>query len=314
MGDQILAFGPFELIPAQRRLLRSGEPVRLGSRAMDILAALIARPGEVVGKGELIASVWPNVFVEENNLRVHVTALRKALGDDPAAARYIANVPGRGYSFVAAVTGGAPAPRIQADEESKPFNNVPALLGNIVGRDHILQTLAAEVSERRLVTITGPGGIGKSTVALTVARRLSSSYRDGVAYLDLAPVSDPRFLAGLLASVLAQPLRSDDPIRDLARFLHERQLLIVLDSCEHMIEVASQAAETLLREAPEIHILATSREPLRAEGEWVHRLPSLEFPLAASAGSVGELMRYAAVQLFVQATSSNLGGYELSRS
>ena len=123
VGDQVLSFGPFELFPAQRRLLRSGEPVRLGGRAMDILAALIARPGEVVGKAELIATVWPDIFVEENNLRVHVTALRKALGDDHISARYIANVPGRGYSFVAAVTGGAATPqspgarRVEADRQ-----------------------------------------------------------------------------------------------------------------------------------------------------------------------------------------------------
>ena len=173
-------------------------------------------------------------------------------------------------------------------------------------------TLAAQVSERRLLTITGPGGIGKSTVALGVARRLSPSYRDGAAYLDLAPVSDPRFLASLLASVLGQPVRSDNPVRDLAAFLRDRRLLIVLDSCEHMIEAVSQVAETLLREAPEIHILATSREPLRAEGEWVHRLSSLDFPPSASREGATDLMQYAAVQLFVQATSSNLGGYRLS--
>ncbi|WP_167458541.1 ATP-binding protein [Mesorhizobium kowhaii] len=302
------------MLPQQRQLLEGGRRVQLGSRALDILIALLERAGQVVAKDELIAYVWPDTFVEENNLRVHVTALRKALGDDPASPRFIANVPGRGYCFVAAVRGGPKAPHPPAPVQSRPINNLPALLGNIVGRDDVLNTLAVQVAERRLLTITGPGGIGKSTVALGVARRLASLYRDGVAYLDLAPVNDPRFLGSLLASVLGQPIRSDNPIRDIAVLLHDRHLLVVLDSCEHMIEAASQAAETLLREAPHIHILATSREPLLAEGEWVHRLSSLDFPPSAGPERAKDLLQFSAVQLFVQATASNLGGYELSDS
>ena len=315
MSEQVLCFGPFELFSTRRRLLRAGEPVRLGSRALDILVALVARAGEVVGKEELIAAIWPNTFVEENNLRVHMTALRKALGDDHAAARYIVNIPGRGYSFVAVING-VSATVLEPSQRPprRPIDTLPVSLGGIIGREDVVLALAAEVAERRLLTITGTGGIGKTTVAVAVADRLRPEYPDGVAYLDLAPISDPRFLPNLLASALGQPKRFDDPLHELALLLRDLHLLVVLDSCEHLIEAAAHLAETLLRQAPRLHILATSREPLRAEGEKVYRLASLEVPPQGGAARAKDILPFPAVQLFVRGAFAGLGGYELSDS
>src|SRR6202163_2720330 len=173
MGDpadrtQVLAFGPFRLLPAQRMLLEGNAPVRLGSRALDILIALVERPGEVVSKEELVARVWPNTFVEETNLRVHVGALRKVLGDGRSVGRYVANVPGRGYSFVAPITRERPAATGGVARER--HYNLPPTLTRMIGRAREVSELAEQLPRKRFLTVVGPGGIGKTTVALALAQ------------------------------------------------------------------------------------------------------------------------------------------------
>jgi DNA-binding winged helix-turn-helix (wHTH) protein len=187
MDEEVFAFGPFRLIPAQRMLSEDGKPVRLGGRALDILAALGERAGETISKEELIARAWPDTVVEEAALRVHVAALRKALGDGRAGRRYIANHPGRGYAFIAPVTRESALSVTVVANGANAAGNLPALLTRVVGRDDVISRLAQQLARRRFVTIVGPGGIGKTTAAVAVADVVRASYSDGVWYVELAP-------------------------------------------------------------------------------------------------------------------------------
>src|SRR5258705_2086399 len=278
-SEQALAFGPFRLIRSQKLLVENDRPVRLGSRALELLTAVVERAGEVVSREELVAYVWPSTIVEETSLRVHIAALRKALGDGHEGARSITNIPGRGYCFVASVTG-VPQPMTpsQGVATQTASHNLPARLTSTIGRTDVVSALAALLAERRFVTIAGSGGIGKTTVALAVAEELLASYVDGVRFVDLAPIVDPLVLPSTVGSILGISVPSHDPLPALSAFLKDRNLLIVLDNCEHVVEAAAVLAESLLKGAAGVHVLTTSREPLNAEGEWVHRLRALGRP------------------------------------
>lgn len=306
------AFGPFELYPARRLLLDRGVPVRLGSRAFDILVALVERAGEVVGKEELVARVWADIAVEEANLRVHVAGLRKVLGEGRAELRFVTNVPGRGYCFVAPVAllqDLAPESARTAAPEAR--HRLPAPLTRVVGRSGEVRTLADLLARCRLVTVVGPGGIGKTTVALAAAEALSATYADGVAFLDLAPVGDPALLPGALASVLGVPGHAEGTAAALPAFLRDRAMLLVLDGCEHVIEAAAALADSLMKAAPGLGILATSQEPLRVDGEWVQRLAPLGLPPGSGTPTAAEAACFPAVQLFIERAAATMGGFEL---
>ena len=312
MPESEVVFGPFQLLPVQRLLLDRGKPVALGSRALDILIALVECAGETISKEQLIAHVWPDTTVEEANLRVHVASLRKALGDGHGGRRFISNIPGRGYCFVGAIDrrqGSAGLAETPAPVSGRTYN-LPGSLTRLIGRADAVRGLVAQLPQRRLVTIAGPGGIGRTSVALAVADVLATSYEDGVAFVDLAPVAEPPLVASALASVLGLAVRSGEPIPRLISALHDKQMLVVLDCCEHVVEPAASLAEALLTHALGVNILATSREPLRADGEWVHRLPPLAVPPASITLTASEALRSPAVQLFVERASAGLGGFD----
>jgi len=310
-AERAISFGPFRLLPAQRLLFEGDKPVRVGSRALDILIALVERAGELVSKDELVARAWPNTFVEEGNLKVHVAALRRALG---GGNRYLVNVPGRGYTFVAPVAcadGPRPAPP-QAIVATKREHNLPAALGRMFGRGDMVSRLARRLVDQRLITIVGPGGVGKTTLALAVADRQLTAYEHGVWLIDLSPISDPRLVPTALAGVLGLEIRSDNPLPGLTATLRDKRMLLVLDNCEHVIDGAASLAVAILRAAPDVHILATSREPLRAEGERVYHLSPLANPPPSARLTAAETLEFPAVQLFVERAAAALGEFELS--
>jgi predicted ATPase/DNA-binding winged helix-turn-helix (wHTH) protein len=311
-GGQVL-FGPFRLDPLQRVLQEGDRPVRLGGPSLEILLALVERAGELVGKNEIMARVWPNMMAGEATLRVHLSALRKALGDGQRGVRYVQNVTGQGYRFVAAVTrleqnGPAPATPVAATERR---HGLPAPHTRMIGRLEIVSTLAARLPQQHFVTIAGAGGIGKTTVALATAEKLSSAYEHGACFVDLASITDPPLVPSTLASVLGLEALSDNPLSALLAFLADKHLLIVLDNCEHVVEAAAPLAERLLRGAPGVHILATSREPLRAEGEWVHHLEPLDIPPSSATLTAAEAMVYSAIELFNERAVASLDSFEL---
>jgi len=309
-----LTFGPFRLLPQQRMLLRADTPLRLGSRAREILFALVERAGEIVRKTELVARVWPNTFVEEGTLRVHVAALRKALGDGQAGMRYVENVTGHGYRFVAPVTrhdSGQPAPVMQGCTAEQPYN-IPSVLTRIIGRQSVVSTLSARLPHRRFVTIVGPGGIGKTTVATATADQLRSAYPHGACFIDLASITDPLLMSGTVARALGLATVAPNPLPKVLEFLKHRQMLIVLDSCEHVVEAAAALAEQLLSWAPNAHVMATSREPLRARSEWVLRLAPLELPPPAVELTAAGAIAFSAIELFAERAMASLDTFALS--
>ena len=181
MNRRAISFGPFRLLAGERLLLEGDKPVRLGSRAFDILAALVERAGEVVGREELMARAWPQTFVEEANLKIQVSALRRALGDGQGGNRYVVTVVGRGYNFVAPVRIGEPARTLPSPTApSAAVHNLPLAVTRMIGREEAVEALISRLSRQRLVTVVGPGGIGKTTVALAVAERMIAEYEHGV--------------------------------------------------------------------------------------------------------------------------------------
>src|ERR1700689_500876 len=273
----VLSFGPFSLFAAERLLKKAEEPIPLGGRALDILIALAERAGEVVTHKELISTVWPDVTVEEANLRFQMAALRKALGDGRDGARYVSNVAGRGYCFVASITRSAAAPTasITGITATERVRQMPPRLTRMVGRDDTVRSLAEQLQMWRFVSIVGPGGVGKTTVAISVAHSLIDGFHDAVFFIDLAALTDPQLVPTVIASGLGFIVQTQDPLVGLLAFIGDRKILLVLDSCEHVIGVAAALAERVVRGAPQAPILATGRERLRGEGEHVHLLYSL---------------------------------------
>src|SRR6266480_2947026 len=210
-AELTFSFGPFSLYPRQQLLLRGGSPVVLGSRAFEILVALVERPGEVVDKDALVARVWSGFTVEESNLRAQINAVRRALAEGGPGENYVVTVPGRGYRFVATVarsTGEAVQP---SPTTAHNGHNLPDRLTRPIGRADIVAMVSSRLKRGRFVTIVGSAGIGKTTVALAVADKLVGSYKDGARFVDLAPLTDPRLVPSALASVLGVAVRSENP-------------------------------------------------------------------------------------------------------
>src|SRR5271170_4475511 len=257
-AERTISFGPFRLLAKRRLLLEGDKEVRLGARSLDILIALVERSGVLVSKAELMARVWPNTFVEEGNLKVHIATLRRALGDGRGGTRYIATSPGQGYHFVAPVTV-ATAPSPEPPEAPLPTpnrrqHNLPAALTRLVGRAAAVGRIVAQSTRQRLLTIVGPGGIGKTSVVLAAAEESVSTYTDGVWLIDLAPLADSRLVPSALASVLGLEIRSDNPLPGLITALKDRQMLLVLDNCEHVIDAAAGLVVAVLRGSARVHI------------------------------------------------------------
>jgi len=303
--QSIISFGPYSLMPARRLLLRDGETVEVGSRALDVLIALAEVAGDVVGQRELLDRAWPNVVVNKGSLRVTISGLRKQLGDGQDGARYIANVTGRGYCFVAPVTHSVAKP-LKTAPVSHPTalprvadRRLPPQLQRMVGRDDAVESLATLLVSRRFVSVVGPGGVGKTTVAISVGHAMLDAFGDAVYFVDLSAVSDPALVPSTVAAVLGVISQTQDPFPNLLAFLSERRALLILDNCEHVINAAALLTEGLFNEAPQAHILTTSREALRVEGEHVHLLAPLDYPPPSEQLTAAEALERSAVQLFM---------------
>src|SRR6266478_8817530 len=261
-----LKFGPFELSSSERVLRRGGEALPLRGRALDILIYLAQRPGEVIAKQELIDHVWSDVTVEEGSLRVHVAAIRKALGDDQFGNRYIANIKGRGYSFVGTVVPFAGNTESRNDK-FRHQGRLPVRPIMMIGRETVVSEVGDKLRDERFVTLLGPGGIGKTAIALAVGRAVADEFGGKVHFVDLESLTDPRHVAGAVATSLGLALRSKDPGLELVDLVRSRKLLIILDSCEHVIETVASLAEQLHQEAEQVYLLTTSRELLKVGDE-----------------------------------------------
>ncbi|KTC63125.1 transcriptional regulator [Pseudomonas fluorescens ABAC62] len=290
-------FGAYTFHRQQRLVSKAGWPLPLGGRALDILAVLLEAPGQFVSKATLIERVWPHSVVEENNLRVHIAALRRALDGQ----RFILNDPQRGYCFATPVHGGAAA--------ILPRHNLASRLSPVKGRDELLGVLARRLSGQRLMTLTGCAGVGKSTVALALAERVLPRYRDGVWWVDLATVEAPLMMLRHLATALH--LEPSGSATELCRQLVSRQLLLVLDGADLLLGACRHLLRILREHAPQVSVLVSSREALHVPGEWLLRVPPLVVPTPLALGSVEQAMAFPAVQLFVARACAGQQGFVL---
>jgi DNA-binding winged helix-turn-helix (wHTH) protein len=317
LGRENVSFGPFRLSPGARVIERDGIPLSLGDRALDILIVLVERAGEIVSHRELTSRVWRNLVVTPGNLRVHITGLRRALGDSEGSARYIANVSGQGYCFVAPVRresslqpiGPTRLPQFSATRQRRAL---PPPLGRMVGRDDAVRIICADLVAERFVTIVGPGGMGKTTVAVSVAHAMFEAFSGAVSFVDVAAITEPSLIPATIASTLGVAIQTEDALPPLMAFLLSARMLLVLDNCESQIDATAQLAERIFFNAPSVHILATSREALRVEGEHAYWLPPLETPVPGPNLKAGEILKFPAVKLLVERAAASGSHFELN--
>jgi predicted ATPase/DNA-binding winged helix-turn-helix (wHTH) protein len=305
-------FGSFRLVPSQQLLLDGEVRVSVGSRAFDLLTALVERRGELVTKQELMARAWPRTVVEDNNLKVHIAALRKALSVRWQDERFLATVVGRGYRFVAPVEREAlPAIPLAAESDPRASHTIPAALVRPLGRSATIQDLLEHLSRSRLLTVAGAGGIGKTTVALEAARQLAEAGAHEIWFVDLSGVTEARLVPHVAADAVGVAGIPNDVSSALATHfrLRSRPQLVVLDGCEHVIEAAAVLAEHMTAAAPQLRVLATSREPLQAAGEHIYRLQPLDVPANSPGLTIDEALHYSAVALFVERANAARGDF-----
>lgn len=310
--DSAISFGPFRLFPKSRLLEKDGASLHIGGRALDILIVLAERPGEVIDKRELVKRVWADVNVDEGSLRFHIAALRKALGDTGKSTRYVVNVAGRGYCFAAPLAPSAPPVALSSVNVAPPRSLLPPPIAKMIGREHVIDKISSGLSLHRFVTVIGPAGIGKTAVALTVAHRRTADFGGRAFYVDFGPLRDSNLAATTIASALELTTNSDDPLPALLAHLRDKPTLMVFDSCEHVLETLAPLTERLVRDVPHLHVLATSRESFRSEGERIFRLFPLDFPPQRDDLTVAEILAYPAAQLFVERIAQGSGPFELS--
>lgn len=295
--------GEWEVDLGRRELRARGEAVPIGGRAFEIIEVLVRSAGKIVTKSELMACVWPGAIVEESTLQVHISAIRKALGPDRGMLKTLS---GRGYCFTGDWMVRRAAMSVDPSDLESPrlpvrpsLNNLPGTVCELIGREDALQHLRDLVSAYRVVTLTGPGGIGKTALALDVARGLLPSFQGDVWFVDLVSVSTSERLPSIVARVLGLKLGGGEISSDaIARAIGEKKLVLVFDNCEHVIDGAALIAETLVRQCPGTSILVTSREVLRIEGEFVYRVPPLDIPTEDDQDADAAL-EHSAVQLFI---------------
>ncbi len=285
-----VAFGSFRLAPAQRLLTQRGVPIQLGDRALEILLVLVENAPNVVSKRTLFDRVWPRMLVDESNLRFQMRGLRKALGGDE---RYISTVPGRGYCFVAPVVRSDIPPKRAGFTDT----NLPQPPTEIVGRERELDDLRESVARDRLVTMVGPGGVGKTRLAIEFGWRALPNYPAGVWLVDLAPVTEPEAVVSATVTVLGVSLSNMNRAVDaIAAAIGDRPRLLIFDNCEYVAAALARLVEALLAKAPGLSVLATSIEMLGIASERVVRLHPLALPPADATDVAG----FAAVDLFVR--------------
>ena len=281
-------------MPSQRQLLIDGQPATIGSRAFDLLVALVEHRNRIVTKNELLDLVWPGLIVEESNLTVQVSSLRKLLG-----AGSISTIPGRGYRFTAALAETNP----RADGTSTPMppalrTNLPPTLQPLIGRDDDLAALGALLAGHRLITITGAGGMGKTRLAERVLHEHRDAFEHGVTWVELAALTDPALLPGAIAGATGLQTGGGDPLQGLVASLAPLQMLVAIDNAEHLIGEVAHLVQALVDGAPRLSVIVTSQAPLRLAAERVYRLNGLAVPDADD--DLADALRQGAMELFVQ--------------
>jgi predicted ATPase/DNA-binding winged helix-turn-helix (wHTH) protein len=302
--DDEISFGSFQAFISQRQVSRAGVPVALGGRAFDLLKVLLEQPGSVVTKEDLMGRVWPNMVVEDGALRVHMSALRKALGDGEDGGSYIRTIAGRGYSLV------APVQRRPRRPDEAPAHALLPPLRWMAGRDTTVKLVSEALGANRLVTVVGAGGMGKTTVAIAVGHWLREEQGVRVFFFDLSAVARGELLRAHIAAQLG--LGGAGLLPDLLLPLNDRRSLLILDCCEHLIDGVADLAEQLRGGAEDCQILCTSREALNVPGEQIINLPPLEYPAPRPDLTAAEALRYPAIELLCEAATASWNDFAMT--
>ena len=307
----VYEIGPFRLEPENEVLMRLGAAEPLGRRAVSVLAALVKNARKPMAKDAIIDAAWPGLVVEEANLSVQISSIRRVLSQTPGGERWIETLAGRGYRFVGPVVelrGG-----VAYDAARSGLGNLPEPLASFVGRERELVELKRLLANNRILTLVGAGGIGKTRLAVQLAAEVSDAYRDGVWFVDLAPLADPELVPSALAQTLEVQQAPGKSLTDaLCRQLKGRRVLLIIDNCEHVLDASAQLIEALLHGASEPAIIATSREQLRVEGEQIYWVASL--PLPDPAAALESIRQSDAVTLFVDRAQHQQPDFELTEA
>ena len=305
----VFEIGPFHLDPEAGVLSQAGVPVALGSRGVAVLIALVKRADEFVQKSAIMETAWPGVVVEDSNLAVQISSIRRALAQAPGGEQWIETLPRRGYRFVGPVMEVDGSTKVE--RRASPEGNLPESLTSFVGRERELVEIKRLLPKKRLLTLVGMGGIGKSRLALQAAAEVADAYRDGVRLVELASISDPKLVPATVAQVLGvREKPSTSLTATICAHLKGRELLLILDNCEHLAAATATLSDAVLRAAPEVTIVATSREPLHVDGEQTFPLQPLGLP--ESSADERAIGRSEAVRLFVERAQRQLPDFELT--
>src|SRR3984957_7752903 len=302
--DRSGGFGRYRMFPALRLLLRDSDKIDLGARAFDVLWTLLEAGGKLVSKDELIDKVWAGAIVEENNLQAQMSAIRRALGPDR---EMISTEFRRGYRLLTAGQASASLGGASAEPIAPP--DLPYPVTALLGRASELDDIERLIAEGRVTTITGPGGIGKTRLAIEVGRRLRALFADGVCLAEMAKIADSDLVWPAIKTSLPAPSTGAGPIGRVHPTLRDKHLLLIIDNCEHLAEPIAEAVEAALQNTRNLHILVTAQEPLGAEGEHVYRLSPLAVP-PADTPSAEAAIAHGAVQLFVERASARVRQFD----
>jgi len=296
LENDMIELGRFQIDLEMRTVRRDGEALHLGSRAFDILAVIVSAAGRLVTKDELMNAVWPNTVVEENNIQVHLSALRKILGADR---HLILTVPGRGYQLVHRQQ---PAP-VRPVSRVCAGRPLPSPKTRLVGRDAAIEQIHAMLREAHVLTLVGAGGIGKTSLAIEAARQAAEDYAEPVCFVELATLNTFDGVLGAIAEGCGLLTEGATPaVTQLAVALAHRHRLLVLDNAEHVIGCVAEIVEALIAESDSLRVLVTSREPLRIMPEAVFRVDPLDVPHLHSTDA--EILQQSAVNLFLLRSNS----------
>jgi predicted ATPase/DNA-binding winged helix-turn-helix (wHTH) protein len=306
----LFQFDNFLIDTNRRELTGPDGAIHVEPQVFDLLVHFVQNTNRVISKDELIEKIWNARAISDAALNSRINSVRRAIGDTGKQQAFIRTVQRRGFLFAAEVTipvsrSNDRNPTVAARAAAFVHANLPGSPTGLIDREDDLQKLAARLDAARFVTIVGVGGVGKTTLAIALGYQLIDVFAGAALFVDLGALSGPELVATTVASMLGLSVRSDDTTSDLIGYLRDKRILLILDTCEHLIEAVAALASRIFREAPRVHIVATSREALQVGGEFVYRLDPLACPPDDAVLTAATARIFPATQLFVERAAAS---------